>query len=100
MSSQGLSMDEEKTEVFLKKDDPYCPADKISKTEGLYTKRIVRVLGQLQKRHMFKCNAMLRRRRIEVYMDLITGSCYDVETGVCFSSSNLQMIVPKKRERK
>lgn len=90
-------MNEKYAEVFLEKDAPYCAADKISKVEGFYTKRIVRVLGKLEKRHMFKCRASLRSKLINVYMDLITGSCYDEKTGDCLSSANLKLIVPTKR---
>jgi hypothetical protein len=93
-------MNEKYAEVFLEKDAPYCAADKISKVEGFYTKRIVRVLGKLEKRHMFKCRASLRSRRINVYMDLITGSYYDEKTGDCFSSTNLELIVPTKRVKR
>jgi hypothetical protein len=90
-------MNEKYAEVFIEKAAPYCAADKISKVEGFYTKRIVRVLGKLKKRHMFKCRASLKNNCIDVYMDLITGSCYDEKTGDCFSSANLKLIVPTKR---
>ena len=93
-------MNEKYAEVFIEKAAPYCAADKISKVEGFYTKRIVRVLGKLEKRHMFKCRASLKNNCIDVYMDLITGSCYDEKTGDCFSSANLKLIVPTKRVKR
>ena len=65
---------------------------KRGKFKDLLVKRRVRSIAGGSERTMIMCNIRLDGKLLDALADVVTGTCYDDETGLCYSSNQIRII--------
>ena len=92
--SEPLDLDKGPLHVSMK--EPYARLDKIKNRKGKLVERRICGVSIDEVRKMKLIDIEMDKKFKKAYVDLITGSLYDSNTGICFSSPNLY--IAKARE--